>query len=132
MQRPCPIGMSLWQENNLVRALPSLLAGVPFTLVRTQIKWVKCLPCLCSCSSASITQTCSFLSISFLGKIMQIMFDSLKKTEILPQKREMQNKMQVVMCLFCGIPVNDVCSQLTVLGRSCRAVPLEGMAGGAH
>lgn len=39
--------------------------------------------------------------------------------------------MQVVICLFCGISVNNVCKQVTVLGRSCRAVPLGELASGA-
>lgn len=37
-----------WREH----CLPCWLES--FTSVRTQIKWVKCLSCLCSCSSASI------------------------------------------------------------------------------
>lgn len=122
--------MWLWQENSLERAcLPCWLES--FTSVRTQIKWVKCLSCLCSCSSASLMQTCSFLSVSSLGQNNANYGLFFEKRGILPHKREVQYKMWVVMCLFCDIPVNDVCSQVTVLGRSCRAVPLGEMASGA-
>lgn len=74
IQRSHAVGTLVWQGNDLERALPSTGTGVPFTSVRTQSKWVGCPWCPRFSPSASITQTCSFLSISSLRQLMQIFF----------------------------------------------------------